>query len=581
MKRSNAITKTAIVLAVVAVTAMSIAAQDNNKKKNDNSSKPAPQHSAPAQQHSAPPAATQQSQPAQHQHSAPPAATQQPQSHTPPTTPAVREHTGGGPQQPQMQHGAGTPGPRNDRPNAYQPGTAAPNHPGGPAHEPGRTFGSSAAAPRITRAPDGGSVHRNDAGRITAVHTSSGATIYHSPSGVRRVEMARPGGAVVVASAPGHGYVQRPMVVNNTTIVKRTYVVGGVSQVRVYRPVVYSGVTLHVYTPVRYYHPAFYAYAYTPWRQPVVYNWGWMGRPWYAYYGGYFAPYPVYASPTLWLTDFLIATTLEAAYLERMAANAPPPPQPGPGSAYAPAGQVALTPEVKQAIADEVHRQIELERAESQQAGNPAAYQTSPIFTDNARHVFLVSSSLEVNSNAGACVLAEGDVIQLAGPPPPNSPTADTVVLASHRQDCRKGSIAAVQLQDLQEMQNQMRATIDKGMGDLQTRQGQGGMPALPAGAAGTVDTPLAAQVQPDPGAGAELTQASQEAGRAEEQVLNQTQNGDGASGPVNISMGQSIGEVTAILGTPEKTIDLGAKKIYVYKDIKITFVDGRVSDVQ
>lgn len=39
--------------------------------------------------------------------------------------------------------------------------------------------------------------------------------------------------------------------------------------------------------------------------------------------------------------------------------------------------------------------------------------------------------------------------------------------------------------------------------------------------------------------------------------------------------------EVTKVLGAPEKKIDLGAKKIYVYKDMKIVFVDGKVSDVQ
>jgi len=27
--------------------------------------------------------------------------------------------------------------------------------------------------------------------------------------------------------------------------------------------------------------------------------------------------------------------------------------------------------------------------------------------------------------------------------------------------------------------------------------------------------------------------------------------------------------------------VDLGAKKLYVYKDMKITFKDGKVSDVQ
>ena len=51
--------------------------------------------------------------------------------------------------------------------------------------------------------------------------------------------------------------------------------------------------------------------------------------------------------------------------------------------------------------------------------------------------------------------------------------------------------------------------------------------------------------------------------------------------GPVTISLGQTIAEVEAINGKPDKIIDLGAKKIYVYKDLKITFTDGKVSDVQ
>jgi hypothetical protein len=52
-------------------------------------------------------------------------------------------------------------------------------------------------------------------------------------------------------------------------------------------------------------------------------------------------------------------------------------------------------------------------------------------------------------------------------------------------------------------------------------------------------------------------------------------------AGPVTIALGQTIAEVEAINGKPDKVIDLGAKKIYVYKDMKITFTDGKVSDVQ
>jgi hypothetical protein len=38
---------------------------------------------------------------------------------------------------------------------------------------------------------------------------------------------------------------------------------------------------------------------------------------------------------------------------------------------------------------------------------------------------------------------------------------------------------------------------------------------------------------------------------------------------------------VTASLGAPLTVIDLGSKKIYKYKDMKITFKDGKVSDVE
>jgi len=50
---------------------------------------------------------------------------------------------------------------------------------------------------------------------------------------------------------------------------------------------------------------------------------------------------------------------------------------------------------------------------------------------------------------------------------------------------------------------------------------------------------------------------------------------------PVRIALGQSIEEVRSNLGQPDKIVDLGSKKIYYYRDMKIVFVDGRVSDVQ
>jgi len=48
----------------------------------------------------------------------------------------------------------------------------------------------------------------------------------------------------------------------------------------------------------------------------VFWNWGWTpaAYPWYGYYGYYFAPYPAYPSAAYWLTDYVMASDLQAAY---------------------------------------------------------------------------------------------------------------------------------------------------------------------------------------------------------------------------------------------------------------------------
>jgi hypothetical protein len=50
---------------------------------------------------------------------------------------------------------------------------------------------------------------------------------------------------------------------------------------------------------------------------------------------------------------------------------------------------------------------------------------------------------------------------------------------------------------------------------------------------------------------------------------------------PQTIQLGMTTDQVQAAFGKPEKIFNLGTKQIYTYKDIKITFLDGKVSDVQ
>jgi len=494
--------------------------------------------------------------------------------------------------------------PLNNRQNVAPPATTTPTHPpaivkGGetPARPPanvnnarpagapngnvnaGRPAGGAGAVAGRPNHPDfhgpnNTQVHYGANGQPRVVQ-ARGMTIVHSPSGVRQVVVERPDHTMIVTNGARNGFVQRPYVVNNVTFVQRTYFVGGVSSVRLYRPYLFGGISLNVYMPGRYYAPGFYAWAYNPWATPVVYGWGWGGSPWFGFYGGWFTPYPTYANATFWLTDYMISMSLQQAYQDRIAAAANAQPYP--------AGVTPLTPDVKQAIADEVRLQLNEERAEAQ---NPAAASGVPAFlTDNSAHVFVVSSSLFVMSNGGIeCPVTEGDVLQMSAPPPPGSPSANAVVLASKRGECRKGSLVSVGITDLADMQSQMRATIDQGLGELQKHQG--GIPAPPPAAqAQPVQAPYAAAAPPpDPNVATEVTQQVQASTQAESDALNQAQQAapaDSGAPTVNISLGMSIDDVVAALGKPQQIADLGSKKTYFYANMKVIFTDGKVTDVQ
>ena len=256
-------------------------------------------------------------------------------------------------------------------------------------------------------------------------------------------------------------------------------------------------------------------------------------------------------------------------------------------------------------ISAEVQRQIALENQESQaaQTAVPDAASSSiqRMLTDNMKHVFLVGHELDVaNSSGNECAVSQGDALQLVGPPPPDSQTASLLVLSSKGGiECRRGDTVSVQIADLQEMQNHMRETIDSGMGELKTKQGSGGLPAMPVSAQGE---PVKASFMtdappPDSNVSTELSAQYNAGMTAEQQALaGAPQNGGASDGitaapvpapapppaePTQIAMGQSIDDVVAAMGQPVRIVDLTTKKIYVYKDMKITFKAGKVSDVQ
>jgi hypothetical protein len=53
------------------------------------------------------------------------------------------------------------------------------------------------------------------------------------------------------------------------------------------------------------------------------------------------------------------------------------------------------------------------------------------------------------------------------------------------------------------------------------------------------------------------------------------------AEGTATISLGQTTEQVVALLAAPRHIAELGDKQLYIYSNLKVTFVGGKVSDVQ
>jgi hypothetical protein len=243
----------------------------------------------------------------------------------------------------------------------------------------------------------------------------------------------------------------------------------------------------------------------------------------------------VYPSAAFWLTDYVIAANLQAAYESRAEANAEAA---GYERGYrdgasqaASSGQVMLTPEVKQAIAEEVKAQLAEEQQQSSggqggsydgqardgraQGFEPADGEVPPAL-DPARRTFVVASDLTVESNGQECDLSAGDVITRLTDTPDADQRVNVSVQASKKGDCGAGQQVAVSVEDLQDMRNHFQEQLDNGMKDLAEKQGKGGLPRAPDTGTTASDVP---PPSPDTDAEQELTQQEKAADQAESQV--------------------------------------------------------------
>jgi hypothetical protein len=267
-------------------------------------------------------------------------------------------------------------------------------------------------------------------------------------------------------------------------------------------------------------------------------GWGWGGEPWFGFYGGYFAPYPVYPSAAFWLTDYVIAANLQAAYDAQAAANAEAAARYDQGYSDGArqaenSGPVTLTPEVKQAIAEEVKAQLAAEQQQS--SGGPGGSSDRQALApetanddmlpalDPARRTFVVSSDITVLANGHECELTAGDVITRLTDTPDAEQTVTASVSASKKGDCRAGQQVAVYVEDLQDMHNHFQEQLDNGMKALAEKQGTGSLPKAPDTGTTASDVPPPA---PDRTAAKDLTDQEAAADQTETQVKQESAGG-------------------------------------------------------
>ena len=524
-----------------------------------------------------------------------------------PSAPAAKSATAGAAKSGTAAPGAHTPAAPG---GARSASATAPLKPSTTVKTPtGGTKTMTAHGTEVTRTPSGhvesvktanGSTAKfSSSGKVREVHDPSrNMTVSRGPGGMRRTEVERPDHTRLVAEGHGHGYIQRPYTYGGRAYYSRAYYYNGHPYNAYYRGYYYNGVYLNGYMPAYYYPPVYYGWAYNPWPAPVAYSWGWGGNPWYGYYGAYFAPYPVYPGAAYWITDYLVAASLRNAYASLSVSARLSPDRSAPHLIYAsydPATGTTsptMTKEVKDAVAEEIKTELAMEKAAG---AEPEAASLKTLLADGKPHVFVASAALTVTSAGQDCSLTEGDVLALPTAPAAESTTASLNILAGKQTDCAKGSTVAVNMTDLQEMQNHLMSSIDEGMAQMKDHPGQGGLPAPPADAiAGTRQAPYAAAAPaPDPNGAAELDQQAQQGAEVEKQVTAEADTSDAPAaaatpatvaaptGTVAITLGMTPEQVIANKGQPANKFSAPPRLVYIYPDMKITFIKGKLTDVQ
>jgi hypothetical protein len=353
----------------------------------------------------------------------------------------------------------------------------------------------------------------NPGGKLSSVHVvrPNNLLVTRTARGERLALAIRPGAVIVVTYGKGRGFVQRP-IPGRPFYFERSSLVNGRPAAHVYRAYNYRGVVYVRYVPSTYYAPQFYGWAQNPWPTPVAYNWGAPTAPGMGLDGGYFTPSSSYPSASQWLTDYVLSDDLKTAHQNHQEYESAA----GPATPNGAAGEATpVSPEVKDALAQEVQAQMADEQAAAQPGGQavPANPQALPPVLEPQQRTFVVAQNLDAPLAAATCTLSPGDVLERTGDNLLPGNKVAVTVLSSQPGDCPAQTSTQLDLRALQEMCDRFREQVDTGLQTLASSQGQNGLPRAPA--ADPRPSPEGT-VQPDSDVAATLGQEQADADQAE-----------------------------------------------------------------
>ena len=392
-----------------------------------------------------------------------------------------------------------------------------------------QSHASHAAHAAPARAP--ANYHREMAGRtVREQRLADGSVVReaHLSGGAHVREVRAPGGGQVRVVRYGNavsGSVERTI---RPGFVSRTFVGGGhVLYSRVYQQHVWHqygrAFAYETFVPAVRYPATYYSWALAAWPHPVAYAWSWPIQPWYPMYGALFTPYPVYVSPDLWMTDYIIARSMQAAYQAQTGPPAPlptapwtpgesaatPSAVPAPDSITAPAAPdpsvspsaapqsapvapsgdappapASVPPTVTPQVKAQLNAQIKVQLREQQAAAaTPAAATQSAPAALRPNHVFFeVVQPLDVPTGTANnyCSLSANDYIKRTGGMSQDDWKIPVVVELSGPSDCPQGLHTRIGLNDLNAMENEQEARVMEAMQAASKSMGPNGPPSTP-----------------------------------------------------------------------------------------------------